>query len=99
VLLTDGRANVPMAENAAGMIMEVRRQHVRRELETIAVAYRRGGIRALVIDTRQSFGEASEAVRLAELLGARHFFLPRLEARELADVVSGAVRATSRSSR
>jgi magnesium chelatase subunit D len=99
VLLTDGRANVPMAENAAGMIMEVRRQHVRRELETIAVAYRRGGIRALVIDTRQSFGEASEAVRLAELLGARHFFLPRLEARELADVVSGAVRTTSRSSR
>lgn len=97
VLLTDGRANVPMAENAAGMIMEVRRQHVRRELETIATAYRRSGISTLVIDTRQSYGAESEAVRLAGLLGARHFFLPRLEARQLAEVVSGAV--TSRSSR
>lgn len=87
VLLTDGRANVPMAENAAGMIMEVRRQHVRKELETIALAYRRNGIRSLVIDTRQSYGATSEAVRLAEMLGARHFFLPRLDAHELAEVV------------
>jgi magnesium chelatase subunit D len=98
VLLTDGRANVPMAENAAGMIMEVRRQHVRRELESVAVAYRRGGVRALVVDTRQSYGESSEAVRLAELLGARHFFLPRLDARRLVDVVRSEI-ATSRSSR
>lgn len=87
VLLTDGRANVPMAENAAGMIMEVRRQHVRKELETIAAAYRRSAIRTLVIDTRQSFGATSEAVRLAEMLGGRHYYLPTLDANELAGVV------------
>ncbi|MEP7220184.1 MAG: VWA domain-containing protein, partial [Bacteroidota bacterium] len=33
VLMTDGRANVPLTESAAGMIMEIRRRHVRAELE------------------------------------------------------------------
>jgi magnesium chelatase subunit D len=87
IFLTDGRANVPMAESAAGMIMEVRRQHVRRELQTIAVAYRRERVRALVIDTKQSFGAMSEAVRLAEMLGGEYYYLPRIDARELASVV------------
>jgi magnesium chelatase subunit D len=87
VFLTDGRANVPMAESAAGMIMEVRRQHVRRELQTIAVSDRRERVRALVIDTKQSFGAMSEAVRLAEMLGGEYYYLPRIDARELASVV------------
>ena len=64
VLLTDGRANVPMTESAAGMIMEIRRRHVRSELEQVAASYRREGVKALVVDTRPRFGEASEAVRL-----------------------------------
>jgi magnesium chelatase subunit D len=87
VLLTDGRANVPMAESAAGMIMEIRRRHVRRELETLAAAYRRDGVRALVIDTKQAFGAKSEAVRLAEMLGGEYYYLPQIDARGIAGVV------------
>jgi magnesium chelatase subunit D len=87
VFLTDGRANVPLAESAAGMIMEVRRRHVRGELENLAVTYRREAVRTLVIDTRQSFGATSEAVRLAEMLGGEYYYLPQIDARELASVV------------
>lgn len=92
VLLTDGRANVPISENAAGMIMEIRRGHVRRELDRIAESYRRANVASLVIDTRQHFGANSDAVRLAELLDARYFFLPRIDAGEIAAVVRNVVR-------
>lgn len=87
VFLTDGRANVPLAESAAGMIMEVRRRHVRQELERLAMAYRREGVRSLVVDTKQTFGAQSEAVRLAEMLGGEYYYLPRIDARGLAGVV------------
>jgi magnesium chelatase subunit D len=92
VLLTDGRANVPIAENAAGMIMEIRRGHVRRELERVAESYRRGGVATLVIDTKQHFGANSDAVRLAELLDANYYFLPRIDAGEIAAIVRNAIR-------
>ncbi len=87
VLLTDGRANVPMSESPADMIMEVRRRTVREELDRLALVYRRDGIEALVIDTRQTYGAASEAVRLADSLGARYYYLPRIDAVGLASVV------------
>jgi magnesium chelatase subunit D len=87
VLLTDGRANVPMSSNAAGMIMEVRRQHVREELERIALLYRRERIPALIIDTRQLYSSSSEAVRLAEMLGARYYFLPKIDAQGIVEAV------------
>lgn len=87
VLLTDGRANLPLAESAAGMIMEVRRRHVRQELERLAAAYRREGIRSLVVDTRRTFGAQSEAVRLAGMLGAQYHYLSQIDAQGLAAVV------------
>ncbi len=87
VLLTDGRANLPLAESAAGMIMEVRRRHVRQELERLAATYRREGIRSLVVDTRRTFGAQSEAVRLAGMLGAQYHYLSQIDAQGLAAVV------------
>ena len=89
VLLTDGRANVPMSSNAAGMIMEVRRQHVRDELETVALLYRREKIPTLIIDTRQLYSASSEAVRLATMLDARYYFLPKIDAQGIVAVVRG----------
>lgn len=87
VFLTDGRANVPMAESAAGMIMEVRRRHVLQELERLATSYRRDGVRSLVVDTKQTFGAQSDAVRLAGMLGGEYYYLPQIDARGLANVV------------
>lgn len=89
VLLTDGRANVPMSSNAAGMIMEVRRQHVREELDRIALLYRREKIPTLIIDTRQVYSPTSEAVRLAGILDARYYFLPKIDAQGIVEVVRG----------
>ncbi|MBS1912040.1 MAG: magnesium chelatase ATPase subunit D [Bacteroidetes bacterium] len=87
IILTDGRANVPMSENAAGMIREIRRQHVQQEIDRIALVYRREGVSSLVVDTRQTYGVQSDAVRLAEKIGARYYFLPRVDALGLAAVV------------
>lgn len=92
VLLTDGRGNVPLVENAAGMIMELRRRHVRKEIESVSALFRSGGIRSLVIDTKQTFGANSEAVRLAELLDARYYFLPKIDAGEIVSVVRRSAR-------
>ncbi len=87
VLLTDGRANLPLAESAAGMIVEVRRRHVRQELERLARTYRREGVQVLVLDTNHTFGERSEAVRLAQMLDAQYYYLPQIDAESLATVV------------
>ncbi|MCC7439760.1 MAG: VWA domain-containing protein [Armatimonadetes bacterium] len=78
VILTDGRANVPLEAGTAAMIREVRRKVVQEEMQKIGEAYRRAGLRAVVIDTRQQFSQQSDAVRLAEQLGGEYFFLPKL---------------------
>jgi magnesium chelatase subunit D len=92
IFLTDGRANVPLTESAAGMIMEIRRRHVRQELERVTEAYRREGVSTLVIDTKQTFGAQSEATRLAQMLGGRYYYLPRIDAQGLAQVVKEMAR-------
>jgi len=76
VLITDGRANVPIAANAAGMIRSVRRRHVREELEGIAARYRAAHVNSIVIDTRTVASTASEAASLAQMLDARYCRLP-----------------------
>ncbi|MDB5035715.1 MAG: magnesium chelatase ATPase subunit [Chlorobi bacterium] len=96
VLMTDGRANVPLTESAAGMIMEIRRRHVRGELEHLALAYRRAAIDVLVVDTRQTFGATSDAVKLAEMLDAGYYYLPQIDARGLANAVKSGVRGGNR---
>lgn len=86
VILTDGRANVPMNESSAGMIMEVRRRHVRSELERVTALFRLGGIGTLVVDTKQSSTGDTDASRLATMLGGRHYHLPHVNADEIARV-------------
>lgn len=76
VLLTDGRANIPVASNTAGMIRSVRRRHVREELEGIAARYRAAHISSIVIDTRTTLSAGSEAASLARMLDARYCRLP-----------------------
>ncbi|MBK8912298.1 MAG: VWA domain-containing protein [Chlorobi bacterium] len=78
VILTDGRANVPLEPGSAAMIREVRRKTVQEEMQKIGEAYRRAGVRSVVIDTRERFSQNSDAVRLAEQLGGEYFFLPAL---------------------
>lgn len=77
VILTDGRANVPIEAGTAAMIREVRRRVVQEEMQKIGEAYRHAGLRSVVIDTRHHFSQQSDAVRLAEQLGGEYVFLPQ----------------------
>lgn len=89
VILTDGRANVPLEAGTAAMIREVRRKVVQEEIQKIGEAYRRAGLRSVVIDTREQFSQQSDAVRLAEQLGGEYFFLPKLSSAEIVNRIIG----------
>ncbi|MEP7220989.1 MAG: hypothetical protein ABI876_18835, partial [Bacteroidota bacterium] len=61
-------------------------------LEHLALAYRHAAIDVLVVDTRQTFGTMTDAVKLAEMLDAGYYYLPQIDARGLANAVKSGVR-------
>ena len=90
VLLTDGCANLTLTGEAAAGSGEI----VWRELEEVAAAVRTEAIGSVVIDTRDPVLSRGEGKRLASLLGARHLSLQRLDADDISDSVSAAIRTT-----
>jgi len=83
VLLTDGRANVGIRADRAG---------VATELEQVARGVARAGVRSLVIDTERSFQRQSGAERLARALEGQYFHLPGASGAALAREIEQAVR-------
>ncbi|MGR3745046.1 MAG: magnesium chelatase subunit D [Pseudooceanicola nanhaiensis] len=80
VLLTDGRGNV-------GLTGETGRDAARRDAEAVAARLRADTVPALVIDTSNRPG--SEGAALSRWLGARYLALPRADARQVCDAVTG----------
>ena len=85
VLISDGRANVP--------IMEGRSERIREELVAIAEEARSSGIHVVILDT-ESTGSSFVKMQLgyckeiADHAGGRYFSLDRLSGREVHDIVS-----------
>ena len=67
VLLTDGRANVGLRSDRAG---------VEEELRQVAAGIARSGIRSLVVDTQRNFLSHGNAGKLAGWLGGQYLYLP-----------------------
>ncbi len=83
LLLTDGRANVPLhpsPEIGGGD------DHIKKELKNIADRYAQEGVSTLVVDTRDSFDRRSDARVLASLLRARYLRMPEVDPRTLAEI-------------
>ena len=75
VLLTDGRANVGLKADRAG---------VDAELKQLAHAVAATGIRSLVIDTQRSFLSQGNATQLARALAGDYLYLPNAQGTAIA---------------
>jgi magnesium chelatase subunit D len=73
VLLTDGRANVSLAQARTPTD----------ELERLGRVLASEGIESVVIDTKLRFVSAGEAQSLARMLGARYVYLPNSDQRSI----------------
>jgi magnesium chelatase subunit D len=81
VLLTDGRANVGVRCDRAG---------VDEELRQVAASVARSPVRSLVIDTQRGYLSRGNASRLAEWLGGRYLYLPSASGEAIATAVRSA---------
>lgn len=75
VLLTDGRANVGLKTDRAGVDAEVKQ---------LAHAVAATGIRSLVIDTQRSFLSQGNATQLAHALAGDYLYLPNAQGTAIA---------------
>ncbi len=92
VLITDGRGNVLLREDAetAGLGKEARKTRAALEVSQLAGLLVSEGVSAVVLDTQTSFVSKGEAQALAANLGGRYIYLPRADARAIALNVSTA---------
>jgi len=73
VLFTDGRANVPLADEETGFTLDD-------ELMALGEVLSSDNVSTIVVDTRSQFVSTGNARRLADLLGAKYLYLPRWDA-------------------
>ncbi|MBU6334387.1 MAG: magnesium chelatase ATPase subunit D [Chloroflexi bacterium] len=81
VLLTDGRANVPL---------RAPREALEQEVAALAQAVAQAGIRTVVVDTQRAYLSAGHAARLARALGGTYVYLPNAHASAIADAATAA---------
>ena len=81
VLVTDGRANVPLTEGA----------NANEEVQKMAEDMSMPGVKWIVVDASSGFPHFDNAERLAQKLGARYFKLEDLDADRFADGVRAAI--------
>lgn len=87
ILLSDGRANIPMNKNIAMMLNEVRQSAVRTELERVCSLYKLYSIKSMVIDTRAIYSANSEASHISKLMSGEYYHLPIITSGKVVDIV------------
>jgi magnesium chelatase subunit D len=87
VLMTDGRANVPLRA-APGEVPT--KAALQEEVRLLATLLRADGIASVVIDTQSSHVSRGEATMLAAQLGGRYVYLPNARAERIAQEVMAA---------
>jgi len=99
VLFTDGRANVGLGDSQSRSPQSSESQSTRSssaiadELKAIGGLLRSEDIGSIVVDTKSRFVSTGEASRLAEIIGASYYYLPRSDARKISEaIVEAAVR-------
>ena len=75
VLMTDGRANIPL--RLSGQVDRMNQDEINEELMRIGRVMRSEAIESVVIDTKSRFVSSGEARNLAEMLGGKYLYLPR----------------------
>ncbi|MDQ3254504.1 MAG: magnesium chelatase ATPase subunit I [Acidobacteriota bacterium] len=88
LIFTDGRANVPLDDNAGSGARAVIKQVIAEELTRLGAALRSAGVVSVVVNTQQRWTGNGEAEALAEMLGGRCVNLP-------GDVASNLLKMTN----
>ena len=83
VVFTDGRANVPLADesgpsSSARRTSEARKARIADEIRRLGASLREACAGSLVIDTQARFTSGGEGESLSDALGARYLRLPQL---------------------
>ncbi len=91
VLFTDGRANVRLGGGPA----RATRAMISEELGQLGALLGSEEISSVVVDTKSRFVSGGEGEALARLLGARYFYLPRLDAGSVYDAIKSITRRPS----
>jgi len=83
VVFTDGRANVPLADEgkpSSNMVLSntARKARIAEEIARLGASLRAACVGSLVIDTQARFTSNGEGEFLSEALGARYLRLPQL---------------------
>ena len=91
IILTDGRANIPMNKDIAMMLNNVRQDAVRKEIILLGDSYKKYNIKSMIIDTRSVYSTKSEAFQIANLINAQYFHLPIVTTDEVVKLVRNAL--------
>lgn len=83
VILTDGRANIGLRQEAAPRV------ELEAEVQALAARILGDGITAIVIDTQASYLSTGEAPKLARWLGGQYVYLPNAKSGQIVNTLGG----------
>ena len=95
VLITDGKANVPLARSLKQPDLGLEATPIKAELLQIASAIRSLDLQLLVIDTENKFISSGFAKEIAERAGGHYFYLPKATEGAIATMTRSAIHAAT----